>query len=1585
MAQATSAYKSQLIELAKSRSLSDQSFLNFLGHLVNSIDDGDLKNKDLSELLDAAIRAYDHLGQRTTNGHHISNWAPEDAHRDHIVDVFNEDMPFIVDSGLAAIRASGADIILFAHPILPVRKTDEGIEVLENFEDGVQKESLLHVHYRPGLSANNQQVLVEELDSALTQARHAVNGWRPMLEKLGETVRRYRDHPPKIEEAVLAESMHFLGWLADHNFTFLGMREYRLQDQNGTPHLEPLPESGLGILKDPDLYFLRHGSDYVEMTDQHVAFLQMSDPLMVTKANIKSVVHRRVHMDYVGVKLFDEDGNLSGELRILGLFTSMSLATPHTSVPLLRRKVMHVMQRSGHSPNSHSGKALMNALDNYPREELFQIDEKLLYEFATTISELADRPRVRVLPRIDPFDNFVSVLLFMARDKYNSHIRKQVGEYLAEKYDARVSAFYPNFPEGELASVHFILGRNGGKTPQPDRDELEEHITNLTRSYGDWLASMADDPRSIANYVNAFTNAYQEKYPHAEALVDIEHFKQLDDDIKVGVRLDKHARRENAYSLKLYHRSTAIPLSARVPLLENFGFSVVNERTYTVTPEDEDERVLHDMTLKVHDFEGDLTEISDVIERAIKAVWYKEAENDGYNRLALFAAMSWDNIAIIRALSRYLKQADITYSQRYMWETLSKHPLTAKAIVDLFHARHNPNFNGDAQLVEQNARETIKQTLDQITSLDDDTIFRRFVNLVDSSLRTNFFQRPNGQRRPALAIKFDASKVKGLPDPRPFREIFVYSPRVEGVHLRGGMIARGGLRWSDRPEDFRTEVLGLVKAQMVKNAVIVPVGAKGGFVPKQMPANPTREEFMAEGTASYKIFIGSLLDITDNLDVDEIIPPENVNRLDGDDPYLVVAADKGTATFSDTANAISDERNFWLSDAFASGGSVGYDHKKMGITARGGWEAVKRHFREMDHDIQSVPFTAVGVGDMSGDVFGNGMLLSRQTKLIAAFDHRDIFIDPNPDPATSFEERKRLFEMGRSSWQDYDQTKLSAGGGIYPRSSKSIALSAEAKGALGIEEDQLSPNELMLAILKAKADLLWFGGIGTYVRASTESNAHAGDRANDAIRITGSEVGAKVIGEGANLGITQLGRVEFAQHGGRINTDAIDNSAGVNSSDLEVNIKIALGSLVRDGQMDMPQRNSFLAEMTDEVAELCLRNNYLQTLAISLAERRNVADLPYHADFIKSLEAAGQLNRKVEYLPKHVDLMERETHNRGMTRPELAVILAYAKNTLYAKLLESDVPDDPYLGKELFRYFPEQLTTVHPDTITNHRLRREVIATVLSNAMINRGGPDFVHRIASSTGADPAQVAAAYAAARDSFGLTDMNAAIDELDNKMSGQTQLALYDELRALLLQQSAWFIRNVNLDDGISKVVERYGTGINTIRGMLDEILPAFVKQSVEEQTESFVKGGAPQTLAKRVAQLSALTLSTEIVLIAERAETSVENATRAYFAILENFKLGRITEQVNTIEVHDYYDRMALDRAMTNLIRAQRDITLDVLAFDANDVQKAFADWNNARSADISRTREMVENITDTTLGVSKLSVAAGLLSDLAKGN
>ncbi|HEY9011746.1 MAG TPA: NAD-glutamate dehydrogenase domain-containing protein, partial [Devosia sp.] len=860
----------------------------------------------------------------------------------------------------------------------------------------------------------------------------------------------------------------------------------------------------------------------------------------------------------------------------------------------------------------------------------------------------------------------------------------------------------------------------------------------------------------------------------------------------------------------------------------------------------------------------------------------------------------------------------------------------------------------------------------------------RYRNLVEAVVRTNAYQRDGaGNRRPALALKFDCAAIDELPQPKPFREIFVYSPRVEGLHLRFGPIARGGLRWSDRPEDFRTEVLGLVKAQQVKNAIIVPVGAKGAFVPKQMPLKADRETVQREGTACYKIFVSTLLDVTDNIVDGRVVGPPDVVARDPEDPYLVVAADKGTATFSDTANSIALDRDFWLGDAFASGGSVGYDHKKMGITARGGWEAVKRHFRELDRDIQTQPFTVVGVGDMSGDVFGNGMLLSPQIHLIAAFDHRDIFIDPDPDPAVSLAERARLFGLARSSWQDYNKDLLSKGGGIYSRSLKQVPLFAEARRVLGLGSEPVTPNDVIRAILKAEVDLLWFGGIGTYVRASTETDAQAGDKANDALRIAGSEIRAKVVGEGANLGVTQRGRVEYALAGGRINTDAIDNSAGVNSSDLEVNIKIALGALTRSGQLTYQVRNDFLASMTDEVAALCLRNNSLQTLAISVAEHRGLAEFPDHLSLIDALEKRGLLNRAVEFLPSDEALRERASAGRGLTRPELAVILAYAKLTLFTDLLATTVTDDPYLSKELYRYFPARLVETFRPAVDGHRLRREVIATVLSNAMINRGGPAFVNEMQAATSADAGQVAAAYAAARDSYGLQDENAALDALDGTISGETQLALYAEIEALLTRETLWFLRNTPFDQGLQPVITRYSAGVAAIRGQLGSLLPPYLADAIAKRATQFESGGTPRDVARRMAELSALSMATDIVLVADRAGADVLEAAAAFFGVLDVFQLGRIVETGSRIVLADRFDRMALDRALANLMRAQRDLTVDVLATEGDDIKARLAAWRAADPAGIDRVTAAVQGLTEGEMTVSRLSVAAGLLADLAR--
>ncbi|MEO1102940.1 MAG: NAD-glutamate dehydrogenase domain-containing protein, partial [Pseudomonadota bacterium] len=991
--------------------------------------------------------------------------------------------------------------------------------------------------------------------------------------------------------------------------------------------------------------------------------------------------------------------------------------------------------------------------------------------------------------------------VYVPKDRFTTQVREGIEAMMAEVYDGHISARAIFMPEGTLARLHLIIGRRAGDTPSPDARELEERIGAMIRTWTDELLRAAVnapklglDRHKIAIWTDAFSQSYRATYSAERAVRDITILERITEETPTAILF---FRREgdalNRCSLKIYHKGAPILLSSRVPILENMGFIVVNERTFRVAaPGDEDGVYIHDMSLELASGgEINIAGNAEKLQAMFIAVWEGTAESDGYNGLLLNAGLDWRQIAILRALSRYLRQTAIPYGQELMAQTFNRYPDLARALSELFSARFNPDRDDTTRdTAQQEIRWGIEELCADVTSLADDTIVHRFENLIDAMVRTNVYQRDeHGEPIETFAFKFDPHKLTGLPRPAPYREIWVYSPRVEGVHLRFGPVARGGLRWSDRPEDFRTEVLGLVKAQQVKNAVIVPVGAKGGFFPKKLPDRANRDAFFTEGREAYKIFINALLTVTDDRKGDDIVHPPRVVRHEADDPYLVVAADKGTATFSDTANAISQEHGFWLDDAFASGGSAGYDHKAMGITARGGWEAVKRHFREMDHDIQSEPFTVVGVGDMSGDVFGNGMLLSRHIKLIAAFDHRDIFIDPDPDPAVSFDVRQKLFEMPRSSWQDYDRAALSAGGGIYSRASKSINLSPEARAVLDIGPGHHAPNEILRAILRANADLLWFGGIGTYVRAASESNLDIGDRTNDPIRVEAHELRVKVIGEGANLGVSQKGRIAYALNGGRINSDAIDNSAGVNTSDVEVNIKIAFAEAMRRGELAREDRNALLEKMTDEVAELVLRNNYLQTLAISLSKRRNTENSGFQRRLMEVLEPRG-LDRELEDLPSNAALEERTARGEGLTRPEIGVLLAYAKLTLFDDILQSDVPDDAYLGRELARYFPVEMTDGFGDEVQSHRLRREIIATMLANSMINRGGPTFMIRVSDQTGASVTEIARAFAAARDTYNLIGLNEDVDRLDAKIPGDVQLSLYALARRLLLDATIWF---------------------------------------------------------------------------------------------------------------------------------------------------------------------------------------------------
>lgn len=1381
-----------------------------------------------------------------------------------VLSVTDRNMPFLYDSVMGEVTSTHRDITLAIHPIL-VMQNGKPAKLFDPEEksDPATRISHIQIHLRK-LSEIEAEELKARIDNVLQQVHHAVGDHAAMTTLLDQAMTELERHAPSRRKNDRNEALEFLRWLRDNNFTFLGMREYTYSGKGDDAVVERGDGSGLGILSNPDVRVLRQGKDAVLTTPEILAFLDGPDFLIVTKANVKSVVHRRAYMDYVGIKRFDASGNVTGELRIVGLFTSSAYTRPASEIPLLRFKLDKIIDHFGYDPQSHSGKMLLNTLESYPRDDLFQIDVGLLATFCEQINELGDRPRVRVLPRIDHFDRFVSVIVYVPREQYDSAVREKIGTYLKTVYDGRVSAYYPAFPEGGLARVHFIIGRSGGKTPKVAQAKLEQAVSEIVTRWIDRFNLLAR-PTGVSITVN---DAYQGAFTPSEAFGDLTDIAAClpDDPIRIEF-YQKKGKAADALELKIFHTGEPVSLSHRVPLLENLGFRVISEQTHDILVDDarNGERlvILHDMELVHRDGHGlNLEKTGPLLEDAYLAAWNGLIEDDSFNRLILLAGLTAREITVLRAYARYLRQTGITYSQGYLADTLNKYPAIAADIFKLFVTQMDPATEDKARARRITTLETsIEQALNDVPSLDEDQILRRYVNVVKATLRTNYFQRDeNDQPKAMLAFKLDPKALDGLPDPKPFREIFVYGTQVEGVHLRFGKVARGGLRWSDRAQDYRTEVLGLVKAQQVKNAVIVPVGAKGGFYPKQLPAGGSRDEIFRAGTEAYKTYIRTMLSITDNIVGQDVVPPADTLRLDGDDPYFVVAADKGTATFSDTANALAQEAGFWLDDAFASGGSAGYDHKKMGITARGAWETVKRHFREMDIDIQTTPFNVVGVGDMSGDVFGNGMLLSEKIRLIAAFDHRDIFIDPNPDTDLSFAERRRMFDLPRSSWQDYDRTKLSQGGMIIPRTEKSVALTPQAMAAIGLEKKQATPFEIMTAILKSQADLLWFGGIGTYVRGPAETDAEVGDRANDAIRITADDVGAKVIGEGANLGVTQRGRIAFGLKGGRCNSDAIDNSAGVNSSDFEVNIKIALASAMVDGRLTRAKRNTLLASMTDQVAALVLRNNYEQSLSISLTEMQGAGNRTALARLMTRLEADGHLNRRIELLPNDQALSERYQSGKALTRAEIGVLLSYAKIVLFDELIASDLPDDPYLLETLRDYFPAKMHKGHAEDIGGHRLRREIIGTVLANDVINRGGPAFVSTLIDQTGFMPADVVKAAILVRDGYDLPRMQADIDALDNKVSGKIQNELYEIVSRVFAFVTERALRTRIATGPLTASVEKLRGAISRLKGNLGSTVPADVIEEIRQRANYFVENGVPQALSDEIMGLLAMNVST-----------------------------------------------------------------------------------------------------------------------------
>ena len=1508
-----------------------------------------------------------------------------------LLQIINDNKPFLLDSTLAELESGGREPLFVIHPIIGVeRKADGSLVQIASETSGTQgtkRESLIEIVIDRVDDEGQRSDLLRSLERVFGAVNAAVRDWGAMRTRIAEAIRAWRDDPPPINAAELAEAEAFLDWMLADHFTLLGVREYRFP--HGDVAADPVEGTGLGILADPSLNVLRKGRELVAITPEVRTFLAEPVPLIIAKASVKSLVHRRVHMDYVGVKLFASDGTVTGELRIIGLFTSSAYTDTVDEIPMIRRKAADVIRAAGADRASYSGRALRNILEFYPRDELFQIDVATLSAFTHDIMSLYERPRVMALPRVDRFDRFVSILVFILKDHDDTRIREKIAAMLARLYQGRVSAVHPAYPEGPLARIHIIIGRDEGTTPDVTRPHIEEAIASIVRSWADSLRIELDrhcqgsKARQLSQrWGHAFSMAYREAFNADYAVNDIAILERLSDERPRAALFERRdGDAPERANLKVYVRGQALPLSDRVPPLEAMGFRVMSERTYRIVPDGErGARIwLHDMLLeRASNGPIDVKSLKPKIESLLAALSQGEAESDRFNSLTLEAGLGWREIAALRTLSRYLQQIRVPFSQDYMAATLSSHPHIAKLLVALFHARFDPR-NPDTSREERQAaiRAELEAALEDITSLDEDRIIRHFMNLMAASLQTNFYQlAQDGQPRPAIAFKFASSQIDTLPLPKPHVEIFVHSPRVEGVHLRFGPVARGGLRWSDRQQDFRTEVLGLVKAQQVKNAVIVPVGAKGGFYAKKLPSPQDRQAFMDEGIAAYQLFVGTLLDLTDNLQSGALIPPADTVRHDGDDPYLVVAADKGTATFSDIANGLSQAHHFWLDDAFASGGSQGYDHKKMGITARGAWEAVKRHFRELNHDIQTEPFTVCGVGDMSGDVFGNGMLLSHATKLVAAFDHRDIFIDPNPNPATAWAERKRLFDLPRSSWQDYDKALISQGGGVFSRGAKKITLTDEMRALFGLSAHDVTPNELIRAILTAKVDLLWFGGIGTYLRASTETDEDVRDRANDAIRITGAEVQAAVIGEGANLGCTQLGRIEAALRGIRLNTDAIDNSAGVNTSDVEVNIKIALAAAIQDRRLTTEARNHLLVSMTDDVAHLVLRNNQTQTLALSLAQRRGVEDIAYARRLMQALETAGRLNRTIEYLPDDARLAEREAKQEGLTRPELAVLLAYSKMAFKEALLKSDVLDHPIFEKELFAYFPAAMQEAYPNDLRQHRLRRDIIATRLTNAIIDQGGVTAALRLMERTGTDAGTVALAYSATQDAFALDPFNQAIDGLNGKVKGETQNALYARVQQALLSRMLWFIRNIELaHSDLPDLIARFRDGYDRLVRSLDQ-------QQLAHNAAPLLAEGVPHDLAMRLTALDALRAAQDLIYIANQTGQDLPIILKHHEAVAERFGIANLIEAAGGVPAMDYFDRLALDRAIDMIDAAHRSLT-KTIAMQTDKGEVALETWVEHRGDAALRFPTTLAQLLQGNASLSKITIAAGLLDDLVQ--
>jgi len=1581
------------------------AFVGFLRHYYEAATLDALRQRPPAVLLDIALAHWQFAATRQPGEALVSVLPPASAEALAVVETCLEDMPFLVDSVSMAIREAGSSIDWAVHPVLCARRDANGrIERFLSAESGeAPAESLIHMEFEALPQPDAYATLQRRLQQGFADLQVVVADFDAMRGRATALAERLQSVPKGGDAAEFAEAREFLLWLRDERYTYIACSETRAEPgPDGRPHFVNQPEAALGLarpggrLSDPDAL--------IAPKQELDRYAESGQLVVVTKANLRSPVRYPDYLDVVSVKQYREDGQLLGTCRFIGLLSAEAYVEQPSNIPLIRRKAAYVMKRSRLPEDSHSGKLLRAILQQLPRDDLFQIGEEELYQLCMGIRALRDRHQLRLFMRRDRYGRFYSFLIFLPREKYSRELRDRISAELMEICNGQSVERQVEFPRGFPARIHCIVRTAPGTRIPLAAGEIEQRLLAATRNWRDQLrelmarAPQAGSAELMARFADAFPLSYTESNSPLEAAADLQYLARLGASLPLlpRLQLDESGK---PVALKLYTWLKPVELSDVMPTLENFGLRVIRQEPSEIAPKDAPVLWLQEFTIRAAADDSLPPEaLRAAFETALLKTWRGEAENDGLNRLILGAGLDWRQTSALRLLTRYLLQTGLPFSQAYIEALLAEHAPLARLLLRLFEARFDPALSTERRRLDEIAiGQAIDAALDRVASLDGDRVLRAFLAVIRAGLRCNYFQRDAaGAPKTWISLKLDPSKVPELPLPLPAYEIFVYAPEVEGVHLRGGRVARGGLRWSDRRQDFRTEVLGLMKAQRVKNAIIVPVGAKGGFVLKQ--GDPAQRESWAQlGLACYQTFLRGLLDLTDNLVAGAVQPPPEVVRHDGDDPYLVVAADKGTASFSDIANGIAAEYGFWLGDAFASGGSAGYDHKKMGITARGAWESVQRHFREMDgRDLQNQDFTVVGIGDMSGDVFGNGMLLSRHIRLLAAFDHRHIFVDPDPDPLASHAERERLFALPRSSWADYDAAQLSPGGGIWPRTLKSIALSEQARAALGIVQARLTPQELMSAILRAPVDLLWNGGIGTYVKAHTQGHAEVGDRANDAIRVNGRDLRCKIVGEGGNLGFTQLGRIEYSMHGGprtaagpaggRLNTDAIDNAGGVHSSDREVNIKIPLNQLLRDGQLARAERDPLLASLTEDVAAAVLRDNYLQSAAVSLLERNATARLDEHAALMRTLEREGLLNRTVEFLPDDDSLKERRRQGRGLTRPELAVLLAYSKISLFEALLGSRVPDEPALEGELLAYFPPPLLERFRTQYLAHPLRREIIATQLTNDLINRMGPSFAHRLADDHGVSRADIALAYAAAERIYAADEHWRAIEALDLRLAAPQQYALLEHVAGLLKHAAGWLATaQAQRAEALDATVARYAPAVAQIEALLPELLPPSYREDWEQAVDKLRQAGVPEPLARRMGQLRVLGSALDIAELSVGSGLPLAEAAAVYFHTGERFRMPWLQAAIVALQVAGKWHALARGQLREDAYRVQRRLAAAVLGHSAAPPAERVEAWVHDQAP---RAQPALDRLQELQAGGAPdfmgLSVAVRQLAELSDG-